>query len=68
MNENTNKSFLGDEVYVEVERGKIKLTTGDGLETTNTIYLESWVVVNLERYLSALPNKDFDADFWRVKK
>jgi hypothetical protein len=68
MTENTTKSFLGDDVYVEIERGKIKLTTGDGLETTNTIYLESWVAVNLERYLSDLPEKDFDADFWRVKR
>lgn len=34
------KQHLGDGVYVEIDRGMIKLTTDDGTGPTNTIYLE----------------------------
>lgn len=34
------KAYLGDGVYVTIEHGMICLTTENGVETTNTIYLE----------------------------
>lgn len=46
------KEYLGDGVYVLIdEDGRIVLTTENGLETTNTIYLEPEVVKNLIEYL-----------------
>lgn len=47
------KVYLGDGVYVEIERGMLKLTTEDGLQTTNTIYLEPAVFNALQRYVEA---------------
>jgi hypothetical protein len=36
-----NKHYLGDGVYLELEEsGMIILTTENGIEATNTIYLE----------------------------
>lgn len=48
-----NKSYLGDGVYVEFdESGRmIKLTTSDGTEDTNTIYLEWEVWMNLYQWV-----------------
>ena len=37
MNE---KSYLGDGVYVDVEDGMVKLTTENGYEATNTVFME----------------------------
>jgi len=37
-------SHLGDGVYAEIENDMVKLTTQDGRETSNTIYLEPEVV------------------------
>jgi hypothetical protein len=34
------KTYLGDSVYADIEDGMILLTTEDGIETTNIIYLE----------------------------
>lgn len=34
------KQYLGDGVYIEFENGMFKLTTEDGISTTNTVYLE----------------------------
>jgi hypothetical protein len=34
------KQYLGDGVYIDVEHGIFKLTTENGIEATNTIYLE----------------------------
>jgi hypothetical protein len=42
------KRYLGDAVYVEIERGMFKLTTSDGMEDTNTIYLEPDVFAALQ--------------------
>lgn len=36
--------YIGDGVYADVERGMIRLTTEDGEQVTNTIYLEMDVV------------------------
>jgi hypothetical protein len=47
-----NKQYLGDGVYVEIDRDwYVKLTTENGIETTNTIYLEPEVISELQRYL-----------------
>ena len=48
------KSYLGDGVYVDVERDMLKLTTEDGIEKTNTVYLEPEVWAALERYVARL--------------
>jgi Holliday junction resolvase len=45
------KTYLGDGVFVDVERGMIKLTTEGGIERQNTIYLETAVVEALLAYL-----------------
>lgn len=37
------KFYIGDGVYADIERGMLKLTTEDGWETTNTIFIESRV-------------------------
>lgn len=50
------KRYLGDGVYVEIENGMFKLTTGStlthalGRGITNTIYLEPEVYEALELY------------------
>ena len=44
------KEFLGDGVYVEVENRMFKLTTENGIETTNTIFLEPGVYLALVGY------------------
>ena len=45
------KTYLGDGVYVEVERGMLKLTTEDGYRATNTIFMEPEVMDALEQYI-----------------
>lgn len=47
----TNKQYLGDGVYAGVEDGMVRLTTENGLEASNVIWLEPEVVVALLRYL-----------------
>ncbi len=42
-----SKEYLGDGVYAEADDGILKLTTENGLEATNTIYLEPEVVQKL---------------------
>ena len=41
-----SKEYLGDSVYASFEDGMIKLTTENGGEASNTIYMESVVVEN----------------------
>ena len=48
-----DKQYLGDGVYVEVDGGMFKLTTENGIEATNTIYLEPPVYDAFERYARA---------------
>jgi len=46
----TTKQYIGDAVYAELEGGMLKLTTEDGIESTNTIYLEPEVFYRLMEY------------------
>lgn len=48
------KQYLGDSVYVEVENGMLKLTTENGEETSNTIFMEEEVYDNLVKYVNTL--------------
>ena len=41
------KAYLGDGVYACIERGMIKLTAENGIEATDTIYLEEEVFLAL---------------------
>jgi hypothetical protein len=54
---NETKTYLGDGVYAELEQGMIKLTTEDGINTTNTIYLDDGVYNTLTRWVGNLINK-----------
>jgi len=49
------KCYLGDGVYIELEtetyRHMLRLTTSDGREDTNTIWLEPEVAVKLVQYI-----------------
>lgn len=55
----TDKAYLGDGVYVEVDNGQLKLTTENGICVTNTVWLEPQVYAALNRYvLSHLSVKD----------
>jgi hypothetical protein len=46
-----SKIYLGDGVYAEFDGYHIVLTTENGIETTNTIYLEPPVVRGLEEFI-----------------
>lgn len=47
----TSKTYLGDGVYAEMAGDHVVLTTEDGIEVTNRIYLEPEVLAELVRYL-----------------
>lgn len=46
-----NRVYLGDSVYVEIEHGRLKLTTDNGVGASNTIYLEPEVFDALALYM-----------------
>ena len=46
-----SKQYIGDGVYVEYDNYGVILTTEDGIEATNIIYLEAVVLNNLNEYL-----------------
>lgn len=48
------KDYLGDGVYADFDGYAIILTTENGIETTNTIYLEPSVLAALEEYQQKL--------------
>ncbi len=50
----TRKIYLGDAVYAEFDGYAVILTTEDGLQTTNTIYLEPEVLAALDEYVKSL--------------
>lgn len=53
------KAYLGDGVYADHDGYHIILTTENGIETTNTIYLDSQVLNSLLKLIEALkPNDD----------
>jgi len=45
------KQYLGDSVYADMEDGMIKLTTENGYEPNNTIYMEPAVYHALLMYV-----------------
>lgn len=45
------KEYIGDGVYADYAYGQIILTTENGIETTNTIYLEPEVLAALADYM-----------------
>ena len=45
------KQYIGDSVYLELERGMLKLTTDNGFGPDNTIYLEPEVYNNLVTFV-----------------
>jgi hypothetical protein len=47
------KQYLGDSVYIELERGMIKLTTDNGYGPNNTIFLEPAVYQNFVQYVQS---------------
>ncbi len=51
------KTYLGDSVYADVEYDMLKLTTENGGEPSNTIYLEPEVLTSLLDYLDSLKEK-----------
>ena len=55
------KAYLGDGVYIDFDGYMLVLTTEDGIEATNTIYLEPEVFKLLMKYVERLntPNTVF---------
>lgn len=54
MGEETNHQYLGDAVYACEVAGGVMLTVENGIERTNTIYLEPEVVHALLGYIHAI--------------
>ena len=54
----SNKEYLGDSVYVEIENGMLRLSTNNGLGDSNEIYLEGPVYKALIKYVTRLHQKD----------
>ena len=52
------KVYIGDGVYVALDRGMIKLTTDSMDSTTNTIYLEPEVWRALKAWVERLERDD----------
>lgn len=52
------KTYLGDAVYVEYDGNGLRLTTEDGIATTNQIYLEPEVYTALLAYVKQLADLD----------
>lgn len=46
------KEYLGDGVYITPDFHGVVLTTENGIEATNTVYLEPEVIAALERYIA----------------
>lgn len=51
------KEYLGDGVYADTNGFHIILTTSNGIEITNRIYLEAEVIEALLRYLKAMKER-----------
>lgn len=48
------KDYLGDGVYIDIHGDTIILTTENGIEASNTIFLEPEVLAALERYVARI--------------
>lgn len=46
--------YLGDGLYADIENGMIRLTAENGMEATNTVYLEPEVLAEFHRWLDDL--------------
>lgn len=57
-----NKQYLGDGVYIETDGYGWTLTTENGVQVTNTIYLEPPVYIELVRYVEASTRASGSAD------
>jgi hypothetical protein len=55
------KEYLGDGVYVQHDGYALHLTTENGIETTNNIYLEPEVYVALVNYVKKLKSNRVEA-------
>jgi len=55
------KAYLGDSVYIDFDGYGLVLTTENGIETTNRIYLEPEVFNKLEVYVKELKKQLLDA-------
>lgn len=44
--------YLGDSVYAKFEHGTIELVTFNGVEVSNQIYLEDYVIKNLRDFIN----------------
>ena len=53
----SDRAYLGDGVYVEIENRMVKLTTENGIEVSNTIYLEVEVMDALEVWWTRMQEK-----------
>lgn len=51
------REYLGDGVYADTDGFAVILTTENGVETTNSIYLEPTVLEALARYVKRLPER-----------
>jgi hypothetical protein len=49
-----NKTYLGDGVYAAYDGWMVALTTENGYEATNTVYLEPSVLEALQKYVEQL--------------
>jgi hypothetical protein len=58
--EEDERVYLGDSVYVGLDRGMIKLTTDYGSGPSNTIYLEPDVYESLVRWVAYIRKKAAD--------
>lgn len=52
----SNKEYLGDAVYIEIidATGELKLTTSNGIVDTNTIIIETLVLVKFLKYTTCV--------------
>jgi hypothetical protein len=46
-----SKEYLGDGLYANIESGALKLTAENGIQATDTVYLEPEVYAALLRYV-----------------
>ncbi len=53
----SEKEYIGDGVYVDFDGFGVVMTTENGIEVQNTVYLEPNVMKNLIAYYSRMVNK-----------
>lgn len=52
MDEPNEKSYLGDGVYAVLDYPHVVLTAENGIEASDTIYLDETTLAALERYVA----------------